>query len=442
MQIEFINHASVKFYTNDAIILTDPWYEGYAFDSGWDLIYTSKEMETRALEDVTHIWISHEHPDHFVPAFFKNLSESIKSKIEILFQETKDQRVAKFLQAQNFRVREIKPGKIHNIGKTEIQIYPSKFYDSYLWIKDEENSILNINDCPIRDKKSLLKIHKKLGDIDVLLSQFSYAAWKGGRNNRNFRIRAAKEKLDTFALQANTLKAKFVIPFASFVRFCHEENSYLNDSINTIDTVIEREDDYQAKLVVMKPFQKWIIGEMIENGTSADFWRTQYGLAKSRKLVKSGLSLSLRDLYKSFLSYQKRLFKQNNLLFMKFLRYNPFLRGLEPVKILISDLSVVIEISIIDGFKIVRDRKEAEVEINTSVLDFVFKNDFGFDTMTVNGRFEATHNGFSKMTKSFSLGSLNALGLSLNLDIIKRLDVIMLLLDSLKTVEQKLKKTR
>jgi len=439
MKIEFINHASVKFYTKDAVILTDPWYEGRAFNSGWELIYSEPEMAEKALENVTHIWLSHEHPDHFSPLFFNKLSDKIKTQIEIIFQWTEDKRVVNFLKNCGLKVKEITLRKSYFIGKTEIKIFPSEFYDSYIWIKEGNKTILNINDCPIRDKKSLLQINEECGNIDLLLSQFSYAAWKGGRENRSFRRLAAKEKLNTMWLQADILKAKAVIPFASFVKFSHKENFYLNDEANTIDTVVNSKEKHNANLIIMKPFQSYTLNEQHDNNIAINFWREQYKIAEQRKLVISESNLQIKELYQSFIQYRHRMLRQNNVFVMYLLRYNPLLRALEPIQLRINDLNLVVEISILDGFKILRNIKVADIEMNSSSLNFIFKNDFGFDTLTVNGRFEATGSAFSKMTKGFALGSLNAMGLSLGIGLIKRIEVVFTLLDSLKSVSSKLK---
>ncbi len=68
-----------------------------------------------------------------------------------------------------------------------------------------------------------------IGPVDVLLTQFSYAAWKGGRDNKALRQAAAREKLVTVRRQIECLQPKFVIPFASFIYFSHADNFYLNN---------------------------------------------------------------------------------------------------------------------------------------------------------------------------------------------------------------------
>ena len=102
--VQFINHASFKVNFENITLLTDPWYQGDSFHKGWNLlIEQSKDEIVSILKNVTHIWISHEHPDHFSINFFNNYKEIIQNqKIIILFQETRDNRVKKFFLQNKF----------------------------------------------------------------------------------------------------------------------------------------------------------------------------------------------------------------------------------------------------------------------------------------------------------------------------------------------------
>ena len=77
------------------------------------------------------------------------------------------------------------------------------------------------------------------GEVDVLLTQFSFAAWKGGKENKKWRTEAADEKLNTMQLQINKFNPKYIIPFASYIYFSNEENFYLNDSSNKPDQILK-----------------------------------------------------------------------------------------------------------------------------------------------------------------------------------------------------------
>ena len=98
--------------------------------------------------------------------------------------------------------------------------------------RDGTQSMLNLNDCAEGDEAELRAIARLTGPVDVLLTQFSYAAWKGGRANAHFRTARRARKLETIAAQVRALQPRHVVPFASFVYFSNEENSYLNDHIN------------------------------------------------------------------------------------------------------------------------------------------------------------------------------------------------------------------
>lgn len=88
MLIEFVNHASLIITSGNVRMISDPWLEGRVFHEGWDLIAKSV-MTFEDFKDITHIWFSHEHPDHFFPDNLKKISPEHRRSIEVLFQETR-----------------------------------------------------------------------------------------------------------------------------------------------------------------------------------------------------------------------------------------------------------------------------------------------------------------------------------------------------------------
>ena len=204
--------------------MSDPWYDGSVFHKGWKLIYELPVEETKKhLEKTDYIYVSHEHPDHFSPGFFFNKEYRAileKNKTKILFQETKDKRVYNFLIKKGFEVIEV-PNKKYITLKNNVKIKIVKlgYIDSALIIEGSKDKILNLNDCPLNDISEIKRFKKEHGVFDLLLTQFSYAAWKGNEDNKEYRQNAASEKLDTIINQYNILECKNVIPFASFIYF-------------------------------------------------------------------------------------------------------------------------------------------------------------------------------------------------------------------------------
>src|SRR5512138_2531714 len=114
VKIQFLNHASVKFVTDTVSLVSDPWLSGPIFNDGWELIWTC-EQAAPAASNADFVWISHEHPDHFSPAFFKQFDEKASKKPRVLFQATRDRRVARYLTGLGFEVREIE-----NFGRVNL----------------------------------------------------------------------------------------------------------------------------------------------------------------------------------------------------------------------------------------------------------------------------------------------------------------------------------
>ena len=267
-QIKFINHASIQISNDQSSLLTDPWYDGDILNNGWSLLHKNLENDiTETLNNTTHIWLSHEHPDHFSINFFNKYKDIIiNKKIIILFQKTKDKRVYNFLFNKGFQIIEVPNEEKYALNDNfEIQIERFGFYDSALIIKINDQKIINMNDCTFDGKKQIKNFAKKYGPADLLLTQFSYAAWKGGKNNILWRERAAKEKILKISEQATAFGCNVVIPFASFNYFSNKENFYLNDSVNTPFKVKKELDNNQLNIIVMKPLETQSLKRLKQN---------------------------------------------------------------------------------------------------------------------------------------------------------------------------------
>jgi len=441
MKLTLINHACCKLETESCGILFDPWTEGPVFNFGWDLLIPTPMDFDAIMAGVSFIWISHEHPDHFSIRFLSEVAKSRRDDVAILFQTTRDKRVAGFCRSLGLRVRELPDGvPVELDGHLSITCGAFDFYDSWLYLSDGKHSILNLNDCPVRSERQLRRIGRSFPRPDVLLSQFSYAAWKGGRDNREFRALAAKQKLEWLALQIRTLRPKYVLPFASFAYFSNEENSYLNDAVNTPRRAAEAIAAAGVEPVILYPGESWMVGSRNErNDAALELYDQQYARVASLPLRAPGPSADVDELRAAFAEYRAKVFARNLRPIVWLLSKLPLLGAFRPLVIRLSDLDLLVSVSIVSGLaEMPRRDRDADVVMHSSSLLFIFRNDFGFDTLTVNGRFEATAAGFSKMTRSLSIGSLNAMGLSLSWSLLRNPRVVLILLRRLQGVLTKL----
>lgn len=413
MRLTLINHACVKLQSGAVGVLCDPWLEGTAFNDGWSLLVPTPLSNEQVMEGVTHIWLSHEHPDHFSPKFFSQIAARHAGKVEILFQKTRDGRVRKFCESKGFKVREIADGETVELGGgVRATIGTWAPYDSWMLLRDGTHSVMNVNDVPLIAAADVERVKAVTGPIDVLLTQFSYAAWKGGRDNRAFRETAARQKLETVELQTRILAPKAVIPFASYVYFSHPQNFYLNDSVNTPAIVARTIAAVGAEPVVLYPGDAWETGQAHDNAPALARYDALYGGLNAMPLVEGGPGVTLEALHTKFAGYRNRVFAKNSRFLITVGSKVPVVSAFRPVNIRVTDLGVTLRVSVVTG--IAQTAEPADLSMDSNSLAFVFDNDFGFDTLTVNGRFEASPQGFSKFVRSFGVGALNAMGLTVS----------------------------
>lgn len=439
--IQFINHASVIISYGDVSILTDPWYQGDAFHKGWNLLVEQTDDEIKSvISGVTHIWLSHEHPDHFSINFFKSYAEIIKrKKIVILFQVTKDARVKNFFKKNNFTFKTLEFERPISIGENyKVTCIKDGFYDSALFVQTKDKKILNLNDCVVNTKARANEIFKITGKCDVLLTQFSYAAWKGGQKNISWRRLAANEKLDSIELQVQKFMPKHIIPFASFIYFSNKLNYYLNDSINLPKDVSNHLIETDTKVNIMKPFdflnEDYSSKQLID---AENFWEKKFKKISTRKLNKYD-PVELEELQNLFKKYQKRVFSNNSKYFIKITRALSPIKIFQPVVIKLNDLN---QTFILDLFveSLKPTNISADLVMSSESLKFILNFPFGFDTLTVNGCFEEINKGgFTKATKSLAIENLNNIGISFRPSILINITVIYIFLKRLKEVAKKL----
>ncbi|HWE74937.1 MAG TPA: hypothetical protein VG328_17385 [Stellaceae bacterium] len=440
MKLAFINHACCKLIAGDIGLLFDPWIDGSAFNDGWDLLIPTPLSLDAIMAGITHIWLSHEHPDHFSPSFLARIAPAHKERVTVLFQPTRDHRVAEFCRGLGFRVIEMQDRVPLALGGgVAATCGPHDFYDSWLHVTDGKQSVINLNDCQIAAPAALTRVAKLFGSPTLMLSQFSYAAWKGGKDDRSFREEAAKKKRDTLTTQTQILKPQYALPFASFIYFSNVENAYLNDAMNTPRTAAAALAAAGTKPIVLYPGEEWTIGAPHDNEPALARYDARLAELPQLPLRGPGESASLDRLHAAFAGYRARMMAQNSRLLIRLLRQMPFLGTLQPITIRLTDLDTRLSFSLFDGMNALPSGA-SDVAMHSSSLLFLLKNDFGYDTLTVNGRFTCTTEGFAKMTRAFGIGSLNAMGIRLAPSLVFNLRVLMILLGKLRQVMTRMKR--
>lgn len=223
MKIRFVSHASFSIESNGTTLLCDPWLFGKAFNQGWALLSAAAPVPW---EKVDYVWISHQHPDHLHFPTLKSLTAEQRSHLTMLYQKHASERIPKVLRGLGYStVEELPLNKWRQLrGGIEVMCGSAGSMDSWIAVRAEGLTVLNLNDCVI-SQGHLAWIAKHVGDITILLTQFSFANWIG---NHADELGEAGRKLSDLQYRVKFLQPQITIPFASFIYFCNQENSWMN----------------------------------------------------------------------------------------------------------------------------------------------------------------------------------------------------------------------
>ncbi|MDR3502844.1 MAG: Rieske 2Fe-2S domain-containing protein [Legionella sp.] len=186
MIITYLGHAGFCVETTSTIIVLDPWLSPFgAFDSSWFQYPRNHHMAQYVIDlfnrskKEKYIYISHEHKDHFDPAFLNSLENRDFSFILAEFQHpiVKDALMQMDYQCKQILELKDKENLAFQDGSsfTMFVIDSELECDSAVLIKANTKTFLNINDCKINER--LETITKEYGPIDVFAAQFSGAIW-------------------------------------------------------------------------------------------------------------------------------------------------------------------------------------------------------------------------------------------------------------------------
>lgn len=411
VELTFVNHASVLFEHEGTRLVTDPWWFGDAFNAGWQLL-TPTEVPTEALGEVDYIWFSHEHPDHFSPRVLGSVPKDKRGGIEVLYQHTRDHKVLDFCGAKGFGTREFiddTPTPLR--GGFTMTCTGVPIYDAWMLLEVGGLKILNLNDAPVHSPRHLDKLAERFGPIDILLTQFGYAGWRGNEDDHGLRRADAERKLRMVERQVQHLRPKYTIPFASFAFYAHEENSFMNDELGDVATAAAAIERAGSTPVVMFPSDTWIPGTPHDNRPALERWAEVRKSVPSRPLAKAAPK-TWDELTEAANKYCTRITEANDSRTLKLLRLNPILPALRPIELHLWDLDTDVRFSFEHGLeRIAKRTQDYDLRMGSESLHFIFSHRWGADSVAVNARFRADAGGVKRLLTTFGVDQLNNVGI-------------------------------
>ncbi|MBT8422438.1 MAG: MBL fold metallo-hydrolase [Gammaproteobacteria bacterium] len=414
MKLEFVCHASVILRRDPVHLICDPWLAGTAFDNGWALL-SEPAFTAEDFASITHIWFSHEHPDHFSPRTLAMIPENVRAGISVLFHASEDRKVVEHCKMLGFGdVIELQPGAWTELAP-DFEIRCDGWEDgddSWLLVRTPEGKILNLNDCQAVRPSQMKALHAATGDVDVLLTQFSISSWDGNPEDIERRQAGAQAMLDRVVRQANALNAKHVVPFASFVWFCHEENAYMNQALRPVSDAAQIiAENTQAQPVVLYPGDIWNVGDDIDSSHAIERYAAdiaslnerppevsepvsvdelqaaaaRFGAAvrQQRSLLKLRINAARMNA-----KHQQRLHATNPLRSRFAALKALLLMQVRPARVWLTDHNVSLDYCLLEGLRPAPWlRDDCDIELSSAALMFAFRFLWGGESLQINGRF-------------------------------------------------------
>jgi hypothetical protein len=385
--VKFVNHASFIIESDNIKLICDPWLDGTAFNNGWRLI-SETLLPYEDFKNITHIWFSHEHPDHFAPPNLKKIPLDYRKRITVLFQETIDNKVLAFCKKLEFHsCISLKADKTYSLSNNfQIKCNPYTYGDSWALFTVDGIKILNLNDCVVSSLIAAKKLYSKTGSIDVLFTQFGYANKIGNAADVKLREQASLEKLQRIKLQSDALNPKVIVPFASYVQFCHKENVYMNEGMNKIRDVYKFiQDTLNVKCNVLYPNDVWNVAESWDSDMSISKYESDLNTISNKEVLQSNKY--------EFEAIQKEAIMFCRVVKEKTRRYAKLFDAIF-IKFYCTDHNASYVFDLDNGLlNSSLDSRDCDVVLSSESLWYMFKHLWGGDTLYINGRYQIPQKG-------------------------------------------------
>jgi UDP-MurNAc hydroxylase len=316
MKLTYHNSAAVVIQDNQTKILVDPWLRNGEYFGSWG-IFPPYDFKPEEFNDMDFIYISHIHPDHCSP---KTL-EKLNKKIPVLIHEFPEKYLKKNIQRLGFDVIELK-NNVKTKLKNEIEItiiaadncnpeICGKLFgcgtmngdeglgnvDTMAIFNNENETIVNTNDCPFEISEKTAKIvAKQYKKIDLLLVGYAGASsypqcFNFSEEKLHAQIKMKKNKrLNDTLNYLKIFQPKYFFPFAGKYTLAGK-NSILNKNRGepnldyALDYLIENTDQNKTRCIALNSKESFDI----TTGTSTKKYQKE-NLKFKEQYIKEKLS--------------------------------------------------------------------------------------------------------------------------------------------------------
>ena len=231
MRFAILSHAGMLVETEEIKLVVDPWIVGSCYWRSW--WNYPRPVLPASLDDITHIYLTHHHWDHFHGPSLRKLPKSAVA----LIPQAHSRRLVDNLREFGFRdMVELPHGKTVSI-RSSLRITSYHFapvLDSTLVVDDGTSVLVDMNDCKLTGLplRQLMTRHPK---VDFLFRSHSsadaYPHCVEAEDRREQHYRTNTDYLVEFAKTVELIHPRYAIPFASNQCFLHRDTWKYNETV-------------------------------------------------------------------------------------------------------------------------------------------------------------------------------------------------------------------
>jgi hypothetical protein len=227
-----LGHACLALYREGErpLLLTDPWLVGSAYWRSWWLQHYPSAEEIDWLATSAHVYVTHEHPDHFHMPTIRRLG----SGPVYLFPALAEPGYLGYLAERGYRAEAVAPLRWRPLGEgVSILSIPVWNDDSLLLVDTPDALILNLNDAkplpPVL--RAIRRAADRIAKPRVLLCSYSPASLVNSFVDADgiVSLRPARHYVDYICRLCDRLAIDYYLPFASQAVFRRADSSWAND---------------------------------------------------------------------------------------------------------------------------------------------------------------------------------------------------------------------
>lgn len=296
-----LGHACLVVYRNGEapLLLTDPWLVGSAYWRSWWLQDYPSAAEIHWLATSAHVYVTHEHPDHFHMPSIRRLG----ARPAYLFPELAECGYLDYMAARGYRAEAVAPLRWRGLGAgVSILSIPVWNDDSLLLIDTPNALILNLNDAkPLPPVLAAVRrAADRIGKPRVLLCSYSPASLVNSflAGGEVVSLKPARHYVDYVCRLCDRLAADFYMPFASQAVFGRPDSSWANDYRTTYEDLCR---DWRSPTRLLPPYTILGLDDFTHSSTPPAQYRPieparLAALTRQREIEEEQAAITAEDL--------------------------------------------------------------------------------------------------------------------------------------------------